>query len=80
MHKSNGYFEVTERDTTVVTGNIYKMESSEEEFSKDDKDVDSSELPLNSKDIYKEYRLRGYGYEGVFQGISGSNYDGNVLN
>ena len=26
-------------------------------------------LPLNTDDIYKEFRLRGYNYSGLFQGI-----------
>ncbi len=64
-----------ERDTTVVTGYINKLEKMEGETKTDDEGT-KQELPLSSADVYKELRLRGYNYKGVFQGIAGATYDG----
>ncbi|XP_071965803.1 fatty acid synthase-like [Antedon mediterranea] len=66
-------FEVAEGDQLTVSGKIYLPE-----------DIKKSELTgkddmlkkLNSKDVYKELRLRGYDYGPTFQGILSSTEDG----
>ncbi|CAH1176264.1 unnamed protein product [Phaedon cochleariae] len=73
---SSGYFEIMERDALVVTGEIY--------VTKDDPEESNAIYPVhhtyqNSKDIYKELRLRGYHYSGEFRSIekvSDNNTDG----
>ncbi|KAJ8946541.1 hypothetical protein NQ318_004677, partial [Aromia moschata] len=65
VQKGTGNFEVVEGDSPVVTGRIYEIEEEQqsENISYDLPDIPKSEaLPLTSKDIYKELRLRGYHY------------------
>ena len=66
-----GKFEVCENGTLVVSGQVHA--SSEEEFESDPEEStpgDSQPKPLDSNDIYKELRLRGYDYGPSFQGIT----------
>lgn len=74
IFEGTGDFEISEAGTVVVSGNIRVSEDIERDQLKlpppsippaDNKDI----LPLNTKDIYKELRLRGYEYRGIFQGI-----------
>ncbi|XP_011872608.1 PREDICTED: fatty acid synthase-like [Vollenhovia emeryi] len=71
IFKGTGDFEICEGDTIVVSGNVRVSESIEKDqltlpsISPANKEI----LPLNTKDIYKELRLRGYEYRDIFQGI-----------
>ncbi|XP_031841485.2 fatty acid synthase 1 [Nomia melanderi] len=73
-------FEVSENGSVVVTGKIYVPENAEKMLLNLPTPVvrnDPELLELNTKDIYKELRLRGYEYTGDFQGIeSASNRGG----
>lgn len=72
IFEGTGDFELCESGSVVVSGKISMPEDVTKEIlnlpslpSKEEKDV----LPLSTNDIYKELRLRGYDYKGVFQGI-----------
>ena len=66
----SGQFEISENDSVVASGRISIVS---EPGMSDDKsptpDLDTGPLPLNSDDIYKELRLRGYDYGPSFRGI-----------
>lgn len=83
VQKSSGRFEILEGGATVVTG-IVKQHSRDFESHKADPVAlkhsevkDSDEVPLQSREIYKELRLRGYNYSGLFRGLESSNSSGN---
>ncbi|KAL0116142.1 hypothetical protein PUN28_011183 [Cardiocondyla obscurior] len=73
IFKGTGDFEICEAGTIVVSGNIRASEAIEKDQLKlpppPTPPSDEEVLPLNSKDIYKELRLRGYEYRDIFQGI-----------
>jgi len=66
----SGQFEICDSDSVVASGRISLLTDSEQS---DDECpmpvVDTEPLPLNSDDIYKELRLRGYDYGPSFRGI-----------
>jgi len=66
----SGQFEISENESVVASGRISIM--AEPGMSDDDGStpvLDTESLPLNSDDIYKELRLRGYDYGPTFRGI-----------
>ncbi|KAJ8958013.1 hypothetical protein NQ318_002015, partial [Aromia moschata] len=66
----SGYFEVTDGETPLVTGKVSPSSNVQVEFVKmADCTFTTNGKPLQSKDIYKEFRLRGYNYSGAFKGI-----------
>ncbi|XP_035227546.1 LOW QUALITY PROTEIN: fatty acid synthase-like [Stegodyphus dumicola] len=73
---AGGEFEISEGGMTVCTGRIY----SPEETTKIEPIAVSKNGPktlkLNSSDIYKELRLRGYDYGPTFQGVIQSDLEG----
>ena len=67
----SGQFEICENDSVVASGRITMLTES---GTPDDDDLptpvlEAGPLPLNSDDIYKELRLRGYDYGPSFRGI-----------
>lgn len=80
IQKGCGAFEIIENDTVVASGRIKKLEKTEityDDIKIIETDIsDKVELPLQTADIYKDYRLRGYQYKGKFVGISRATYDG----
>lgn len=75
VHSGTGSFEITENSTAVVTGKITEIE----------KMVPLTELPplpetdspiMLERDFYKELRLRGYHYSGVFRSVMEARGDG----
>ncbi|XP_072754283.1 fatty acid synthase [Anoplolepis gracilipes] len=66
-------FEICEAGTVAVSGKIRASETiKRDQLTLPPPSVppaDKEILPLNTKDIYKELRLRGYEYSGIFQGI-----------
>lgn len=79
IFEGSGEFEICEGGSVAVSGKISVPESVSKEFLNLPKpqiksDVDA--LPLNSADIYKELRLRGYDYEGIFRGVLESDNSG----
>ncbi|XP_012251516.2 fatty acid synthase-like [Athalia rosae] len=72
IHKGSGRFEVFEGGATVVTGLIRAVANPSQE--RIDLEVESDEsycdgLNATRKDVYKELRLRGYQYTGLFCGL-----------
>lgn len=79
IFESSGEFELCEGGSVAVSGKILVPEDISKEVlnlpvhtSKSEADV----LPLETADIYKELRLRGYDYEGIFKGIAKSDNRG----
>jgi len=75
----SGQFEICENDSVVASGRISLLS---EAGTSDDEEcptpvLDSGPLPLNSDDIYKELRLRGYDYGPTFRGILSADGTGN---
>lgn len=74
--EGTGEFDVCEGGSVAVTGLVRLAEdTAAERLPADDPKPASSEadqMPLSSEDIYKELRLRGYNYGGVFRGIRSS--------
>lgn len=78
--EGSGHFDVCEGGSVVVTGLVRLAADPDKERIHDvepDKTEDS-EPPLTTEDIYKELRLRGYNYGGIFKGIKGSDARGTV--
>lgn len=72
-------FEISENGSVAVTGKIYVPENTEKMMLNLPTPVvrnDPELLDLDTKDVYKELRLRGYEYTGEFQGIESSNNRG----
>jgi len=66
----NGEFQICENDSVVASGRISVLtdpDTTEDECPKPA--GNTGPLPLNSDDIYKELRLRGYDYGPTFRGI-----------
>lgn len=69
---AGGDFEISESGGIVVTGRIYESESNMLQYVNDvrqDMATSTEYLKMESRDIYKELRLRGYEYGPTFQGI-----------
>ncbi|KAL2715899.1 fatty acid synthase-like [Vespula squamosa] len=74
IQKGSSKFEVVEGGAVIITGNIRLATNlSKEKISFDvinrNIDVDKEEEELDEKDIYKEFKLRGYQYSGLFRSI-----------
>lgn len=72
IFEGSGEFEICEGGSVAVSGKIYSPEDINKEVLDLPKPVVKSEsdvLPLATADVYKELRLRGYDYEGIFRGI-----------
>ncbi|XP_012229663.2 fatty acid synthase [Linepithema humile] len=71
--EGSGNFEICEGGTVAVSGNIRVSEAIEKDQLKLSPPLmpsaDKETLPMDTKDVYKELRLRGYEYRGLFQGI-----------
>lgn len=79
IHIGTGNFEVSEGTTAVISGNVKAMTN-----GKPVKDLSRYIKPnpnvtlLDSKDFYKELRLRGYHYAGIFKSVTEVQADGSV--
>jgi fatty acid synthase len=68
-----GDFELSEGGSVVVSGRILVPEDVEKEQLDLPAPVQPDEpelLPLKTSDVYKDLRLRGYDYGGIFRGIA----------
>lgn len=76
IFEGTGDFEICEAGTIAVSGKIRASQTVEKDQLKlpppPSAPVDEEILPLDTKDVYKELRLRGYEYGGIFQGIKSS--------
>lgn len=67
VQRNTGNFEIIEGDQAVVTGRIRYKSGREKQMKVHQSDIeDNASLPLKTKDIYKELRLRGYNYRYYF--------------
>jgi len=68
---SSGEFELKESNSIVASGQISTSATIEKELLKlaTPKNQKPKYLPLDSADVYKELRLKGYDYHGSFRGI-----------
>uniref|UniRef100_A0A182NVM5 Uncharacterized protein n=1 Tax=Anopheles dirus TaxID=7168 RepID=A0A182NVM5_9DIPT len=73
INNASGHFEVTEGSTLVVKGYIQRLDRFELQPIQR-KSTQSVVLP--TKDFYKELRLRGYHYGGLFKSVLDSASDG----
>jgi len=66
----SGQFDICENESVVASGRIAILTEDEISYDECPKPVlETGPLPLNSDDIYKELRLRGYDYGPTFRGI-----------
>ncbi|XP_011503081.1 PREDICTED: fatty acid synthase [Ceratosolen solmsi marchali] len=78
IQKGTGRFEIIESGTAVVIGYVrVPTNISDERVDPELMNVTSDkEEIMTSRDIYKELRLRGYNYSGLFRSILSSTTDG----
>ncbi|KOB66792.1 Fatty acid synthase, partial [Operophtera brumata] len=73
VRDSTGEFDVCEGGSVAVTGSVRLAgEPGAERLDLGEPDGDGADEALLTDDIYKEMRLRGYNYGGVFRGIVSS--------
>lgn len=76
IFKGSSEFEIVEGGAVVASGKVRALEESDvSDFSMN---VTDEKLEYLNDDIYKEFRLRGYQFEGEFQSIVASNFEGTV--
>lgn len=79
IHYGSGQFEITENGVTVVSGRVRLINSStvagDDDANDDAVPVDDYPV-LEQKEFYKELRLRGYHYNGLFRGVEEARGDG----
>ncbi|XP_071640962.1 fatty acid synthase-like isoform X2 [Temnothorax longispinosus] len=75
----DGKFEITERDSVLVTGTVHEISNPEQEMIRTDllPEINDEEEYMTARDIYKELRLRGYQYSGWFRGLHSASISGN---
>ena len=72
-------FEIANGDQLAVSGKVFVPEeplTMEDQIKQKPINRDEGAVELNTKDAYKELRLRGYEYGGLFQGIVEAKNDG----
>jgi len=75
---TDGKFEITEGDSVIVTGTVYETLHPEQEMISTDLLLQNNEEEyLTARDIYKEFKLRGYQYSGWFREITSASISGN---
>ncbi|KAK9875949.1 hypothetical protein WA026_011050 [Henosepilachna vigintioctopunctata] len=76
-----GNFEIIEGGVDVVSGYVHNIsDERKREFSDIPLPAEkkSGPIPLKTKDVYKELRLRGYNYKGAFKAIEEVNCDATI--
>ncbi|GBP45810.1 Fatty acid synthase [Eumeta japonica] len=79
IQKGSGYFEIVESGASIVTGKIYHKKDVYKEYraiAAPEEVTGPNVKHMLTKDFYKELRLRGYQYSGLFRGVVGSNVEG----
>nr|QCW07581.1 fatty acid synthase 1 [Blattella germanica] len=72
VQKGSGNFEISEGGVTVVCGSVRIPEDVTKELVDmvpPEETVGEDLIDLSSRDIYKELRLRGYNYQGLFRSL-----------
>ncbi|XP_048482207.1 fatty acid synthase [Plutella xylostella] len=79
IQKGSGNFEIVESGASIVTGRIYAKKNVGQDYRvlpAVPEKTGPNVKHLLTKDFYKELRLRGYQYSGLFRGIIGCNVEG----
>nr|UEN71129.1 fatty acid synthase 1 [Glyphodes pyloalis] len=79
IQKGSGNFEIVESGASIVTGRIYAKKNVGQDYRviPPMPEVTGPNIKhLLTKDFYKELRLRGYQYSGLFRGVIGCNVEG----
>ncbi|CAH2093497.1 unnamed protein product [Euphydryas editha] len=79
IHKGSGLFEIVESDALIVTGRIKFKNNVGQDYRwlpAEPESTGPNVKHLLTKDFYKELRLRGYQYSGLFRGVLGCNVEG----
>ncbi|KAL0271260.1 UNVERIFIED_CONTAM: hypothetical protein PYX00_008407 [Menopon gallinae] len=77
IFEGSGEFEICEGGSVAVSGIIRIPENIENEtLDLPDQAEVQDHLPLTKADVYKDLRLRGYDYGGIFRGIQGTDNKG----
>ncbi|XP_065221120.1 fatty acid synthase-like isoform X2 [Planococcus citri] len=80
IHDLRNHFEVKCNAAVVATGKVRIVEDVRQEVFDvlpfEDEISNSEILPLSNDDFYKELRLRGYNYKGLFRGVQYVNCTG----
>ncbi|CAG7823270.1 unnamed protein product [Allacma fusca] len=80
IFEGTGEFEILESNSVAVAGIIRQpTEDSDSEMLRvKPREIPQTHMynPLNKRDTYKELRLRGYDYQGIFQGIASIDNEG----
>ena len=77
VQRGCGKFEISEGSTTVVSGVVHVTENPAQEMILAEflEEIEDDEV-LTTKDIYKELKLRGYQYTGVFRALKSASING----
>ncbi|CAK1589941.1 unnamed protein product [Parnassius mnemosyne] len=79
IQKGSGNFEIVESGASIVTGRIYAKKNVGRNYRVLPAVPEASGPNIKhmlTKDFYKELRLRGYQYSGLFRGVIGCNVEG----
>lgn len=74
--ESTGDFHVCESNMIVASGKIRTLDEVEVGTKRHVSDM--KELELKTVDLYKDFRIRGYEYSGLFQGITRASTVGKI--
>ncbi|XP_045521971.1 fatty acid synthase-like [Pieris brassicae] len=79
IQKGSGNFEIVESGASIVSGRIYAKKNVGKDYrvlQAAPEDTGANVKHMLTKDFYKELRLRGYQYSGLFRGVIGCNIEG----
>ncbi|CAF4803306.1 unnamed protein product [Pieris macdunnoughi] len=79
IQEASGNFEIVESGASIVSGRIYAKKNVAQDYLvlKPTPETTGPNIKhLLTKDFYKELRLRGYQYSGLFRGVIGCNNEG----
>ncbi|KAG7203853.1 hypothetical protein KM043_017907 [Ampulex compressa] len=84
VQHGTGQFEIVDDSVAIVTGRIRHMTNPLKDKVlpevvqqyKDNYEIESQEESMITKDVYKELKLRGYQYSGLFRGIKSASITG----
>lgn len=79
IQKGSGNFEIVENGQLYVSGKVRIPDDENKEMMYiPDMEIEDDGIRLTTEDVYKEFKLRGYGYTGPFRQILSSNGEGKV--